>query len=226
MRGQPNIIFFRAEVWVVTCVQSLHVFSRRTAFAHVVQDVKKGVVLLPIHVFESYCHVRYLRKCMTSEEIRGGIVRLQHVCIFVGYDGSELLKVAYHEQLYATKGLRRVLKATQYRVDCIQKVAAYHTDFIDDEQVERLDDIPFLLGYTVFSLDNGIWNVRRKGQLKERMNGHTTRIDGRNARGCNDNKPLFALFHDAFEERGLACSGLSRKENARSRVFHKLPSLL
>ena len=220
------LVCIRMEIRMKPSVQLLHIFSRRTPFSHMVQEMKKANILLSVNVFEFYGDVGYLRKCMTSKEIRGRIMRLQHAGILLSYYRSELLEVAHHEQLNATKGLHGVLEATQHRVNRIQKVASNHTDFIDNEEVKRSDDVPFFLRYPIFSLDNGIWNIRRKGQLKERMNGHSTRIDSCNTCRCNHNQPLLAFLHYASKECSLTRSGLSRKEYARTCMFHKLPSLL
>ena len=228
MCRQTNVTFFiiGVEIRMKSSVQLLHIFSRRTPYSHMIQEVKKANILLSINVFEFYSDVRNLRKCMTSEEIRGRIIRFQHNSIFLGYYRSKLLKVAHHEQLNATKGLQRVLEATQHRVNRIQKVASNHTDFIDNEKVKRFNNIPFLLRNSIFSLDYGVWNIRRKGQLKERMNGYSTRIDSCNTCRCNHNQPLLAFLHYVSKECSLTRSGLSRKENARPCMFHKLPSLL
>ena len=221
-----TLVCIRTEIRMKSSVQLLHIFSRRTPYSYMIQKVKKAYILLSINVFEFYSDVRNLRKCMTSKEIRGRIMRLQHAGILLSYYRSELLEVAHHEQLNATKGFHRVLEATQHRVNRIQKVASNHTDFIDNEKVKRSNDIPFLLRNSIFSLDYGVWNIRRKGQLEERMNGYSTRIDSCNACRCNHNQPLLTLLHNLSKECSLTRSGLSRKEYARTCMFHKLPSLL
>ena len=147
---------------------------------------------------------------MTSEEVWRRIIRSQHVRILLSYYGSELLKVTHHQQLYASKWFHWILKATQHGINGIQKVTPYHTNLIDNKQVKRSNDVAFLLRYAILSFDYSVRNVGRERQLKERMNGHSTCIDGCNACRRNHNQALLTLLYNAFKECSLTRSGLTR----------------
>lgn len=80
--------------------------------------------------------------------------------LFVCDDRRELLEVADKEQLYATKGLGVVAETSQYRVDGVEHIAPHHRDLVDDEQVERADDLPLLLAEVETALDMSVGHER------------------------------------------------------------------
>lgn len=56
--------------------------------------------------------------------------------------GCQLLQIAYHQELHTTK--RQIVALAilaKHRIYSIEQIAAHHTDFVDNEQVDTADDI-------------------------------------------------------------------------------------
>ena len=107
-----------------------------------------------------YGHIVNLRQCLRTEEVGRVVIRAEHPFVFGRHHGRQLLQVADHQQLHATEGLVAVTETTQYTVDGIEEVATHHRYLIDDQQVERRDDLPFLFAEVELALDLGIGHKR------------------------------------------------------------------
>ena len=143
--------------------------------------------------------------------------------LFVCDDRRELLEVADKEQLYATKGLGVVAETSQYRVDGVEHIAPHHRDLVDDEQVERADDLPLLLAEVEAALDMSVGHERGEGQLEERMDRDSTRIDGSHTRRRHYHQSLAALLFEGPKKGSLSRTRLSCEEDTVPRVLYKLP---
>ena len=55
------------------------------------------------------------------------------------------------------------------------------------------------------------------------MDGHSTGIDGRHTRWCHHHHAFGAALYEGFQEGGLARACFTRKEDAVTCVFHKVP---
>lgn len=56
--------------------------------------------------------------------------------------GCQLLQIAYHQELHTTE--RQIVALAilaKHRIYSIEQIAAHHTDFVDNEQVDTSDDI-------------------------------------------------------------------------------------
>ena len=167
----------------------------------------------------------HLPQSLAAKEIRCVVVSSQDLLILWCDNRCKLLQVTYHEQLYATERLCSVAVAAEHRVDGIEKVGADHGDLVDDDHVEGGDNAPLGLGEVEAVTDGGTRNIRRKRQLKEGVDGDTPGIDGSHAGRCHDNHAFGGVLLDGLEESRLTGPGLSREEDARTGMLHKLPGL-
>ena len=54
----------------------------------------------------------------------------------------QLLQIAYHQELHtAERQVVALAVLAKHRVDGVEQIAAHHTDFIDDQQVDASDDV-------------------------------------------------------------------------------------
>ena len=115
-----------------------------------------------------------------SEEIRRVIIAAQHIPFCFFHYGSKLLQVAYHQQLYASEGFVPVPIPTEYGVDGIQQICPHHTYFINNQQIHASDDVNLFFAEPemfLFGIERGIGDERCEWQLKEGVDGNTSRID-------------------------------------------------
>ena len=146
---------------------------------------------------------------------------MQQRPLAVLHHGRQLLQVAYHEQLHAAKGLAAAPQHTQGRVYGIEQVGAYHTDFVDDHEVETAYQAEFALGEAeLLAAERAAGHERAERQLEEGVNGHAAGVDGRDARGREHHHTLRRLFAQAAQESGLARTGLAREEQVRAGGFY------
>ena len=187
MSGQTDIAFarFGNEGGVIAAVQRGEVISRRTSLTHMVKDIKKSRIFLTIHLIQLDGYIIYLRQSLRTEEIRGVVIRPEQHLVLRCHHWRQLLQIANHHQLHPTKGLVSVAITTQHRVDGIEQVTPDHRDFIDNQQVERGDNSPFLLAKVELTLDVGIRHIRRKGQLEKRVDSDSSCIDGSHTCRCH-----------------------------------------
>ena len=110
-----------------------------------------------------------------------------------------------------------VLVASQHLIDGIQQVAPYHGDLVDDEQIQRAQDVNLVFREAVavawVTLDVLAGQVETGRQLEERVDGHATGIDGRHACRCHHDVSLLRLCPKATQEGGLACTCLACQED-------------
>ena len=194
------------------------------AVAYVVEDGDEGIVLLAEHMRQLDSDVANLLQRLRAKEIRCVVVVVEKRLFLRFHHRGELLQVANHEQLHTAKGLRAVAVTAQHEIDGVEQVGANHRYLVDDEHVEGAYDAPFLLTEIVSVAYGCARYVGREGQLEERMDGHSIGVDSRHTRRRHHNHALRGMFFHSLQERGLTRSGLSRKENAGSRVLHEVPS--
>ena len=121
VRRQPNIARFlrRNKVGLIACVQCRKIICCSLAITHMIQNAQEGFVLLPINLLQLNRHIRNLCQSMAIEEVGRGVMSIQQHGVFVGHHGRELLQVAYHQQLHATKRLQRISKPSQHGINGI-----------------------------------------------------------------------------------------------------------
>ena len=106
--------------------------------------------------------------------------------------GCQLLQIAYHQELHTTE--RQIVALAilaKHRIYSIEQIAAHHTDFVDNEQVDTADDIALelaeLIAFLFAAAKGRARHVWREGKLEERMDGHSSGVDGCNARRSKHN---------------------------------------
>ena len=204
-------------------VQQCQVVGGGLPHAYVVQNADELLVLLAVDLLQLDSDVIRLRQGLRAEEVGCVVVGLQHLLVLGRHHGRQLLQVANHEQLHAAEGFIMVAVAAHHRVDGVEQVGAHHRDLVDDEQVERGQNLALLATEVELALYLGVGHEGREGQLEERVYGHAAGIDGRHARWCHDDGALARAFHHSAQEGCLARSGLACQENAASGVLHKVP---
>jgi len=135
---------------------------------------------------------------MTAKEKCCIIVRAQQAPVLFFHHGSQLLQVAYHQELNTAERFRAITIPTQYSINCIQLIGTYHTDFIDHQQVHTTDNIDFFFSEFMKTLLSRIKcafrNVRCEVQLKKGVYSDTSGINGSNPRRCNHYHTLWGKF--------------------------------
>lgn len=142
--------------------------------------------------------------------------------------GCQLLQIAYHQELHTTK--RQIVALAilaKHRIYSIEQIAAHHTDFVDNEQVDTADDIALefaeLIAFLFAAAKGRARHVWREGKLEERMDGHSSGVDGCNARRSKHNHSFGRQFFQSLKEGRLTCARLSGKEEVGICLFYDIP---
>lgn len=107
------------------------------------------------------------------------------------------MQVANHEQLHATKRIIDASQLPQHHIYPVQRIGAYHTDLVNDQEIQAFDDGQFFSIHSNggwFAIQGIIWNVRAKGKLEEGVKCYTAGIDGGDASRCCDHEPFGWIF--------------------------------
>lgn len=83
----------------------------------------------------------------------------------------QLLQIAYHQELHtAERKVVTLAVLTKHGVNGVEQIAAYHTDFIDDQQVDASDDVSLefaeLIAFLFATSEGCTRNIWRKGSWK------------------------------------------------------------
>ena len=188
-----------------------------------IQHIEESHVFLTKHLAQQDRHIFYLLEGLRTEEIRRVVIGFQQCLILWGNHWRQLLQIANHQQLHPAKRFVMITISSQHGVDGIEQIASYHRDLVDNQQVERGDDTSFLLAEIKLALNARIGHVWRKRQLKERVDGHTARIDGGYTSRRYNNRSFLTLFNNSLQKGGLACASLTCQEDTSSRVLYEIP---
>ena len=158
VRGQSNvsILLLGAERWVVTTVEQVEVTLRQLIVAQMVEDVQESRILLSVNLLQLQGDIGRLSQRMAAKEIRRVIVWTQQLLIGRRDNGCQLLQVTNHQKLHTAKRSVAMTIPSEHRVNGIEQVTAHHTDFIDDEHVERTDDFALLSAEIISVLNHRI----------------------------------------------------------------------
>ena len=230
MGGKTDIVALlrRFEVWDISLVQSLQRGFRSLILPNLIKKRDKLLVLLTIHLFEFDGKIACLLQGIAAEKERGIIILPYHLLFLRSNHRSKLMQIAYHEKLNASE--RQVVALailTQYGIDGIEQIAAHHTDFVDDKQVDASDDVTFqiteFIAFLFATTEGHTWHVWRKRKLEERMDGHSSSVDGSDARRSQHHHAFRRQFFQSLEEGRLTCARLSRKEKVGTCLFYNVP---
>ena len=230
MGGKTDIVALlrRFEVRDISLVQSLQRSFGSLVLPNLIKKRDKLLVLLTIHLFEFDGKIARLLQGIAAEEERGIIILPYQLLFLRGNHRSKLMQIAYHEKLNASE--RQVVALailTQYGIDGIEQIAAHHTDFVDDKQVDASDDVTFqiteFIAFLFATTEGRTWHVWRKRKLEERMDGHSSSVDGSDARRSQHHHAFRRQFFQSLEEGRLTCARLSRKEKVGTCLFYNVP---
>jgi len=140
------------------------------------------------------------------------------------------VQIADHQELDAPKGFVAPTKTAEYLIDGVQQVGPDHADFINDQEVEAADDVDLVSVEPVDQslirrpcrLTMSFQHLRPKGELKERMNGHTASIDSGHPCGSCDDHSFGVFGLEVVQERGFPCTGFAGQKQVGFRVSYKI----
>ena len=219
----------RLESGDVSAVQRLKRRDVAAVVAYAVEQAEEAGVVLAVDGLQLDGAVFALPERTAGEEVRGVVIFFEQLPFVVLDYGRELLQVAYHQHLYAAERPVASAVAAQHIVHRVQKVGSDHADLVDHEQVDAANDVDLVLSemIVVFRLSTraeaGLGNIRREGELEERVYGHAACVHGRDSGRREHYHALRAPLLELPEEGGLPGSGLSRQKQVRARVFDEVP---
>ena len=140
----------------------------------------------------------------------------------------QLLQIAYHQELHtAERQVVALAVLAKHRVDGVEQIAAHHTDFIEDQQVDASDDVSLefaeLIAFLFATSEGCTRNIWRKRKLEERMNGHSSGVDGGNTCWGKHNHSFRRLLLKLFQEGCFTCACLARKKEVSAGLFYDVP---
>ena len=152
-------------------------------------------------------------QCLTREKEFRFVVLMQCFAVFIAHHRGQLLKVANHQELHTTKRSSVDADAAESSVHAVQKVGTHHRDFVNDNEIERTNQFAFSIRKTeLFFAELAAWDVHAKGQLKERVYGDSSGIDGSDASGCKHHHPFVALLTKLAQKGGFSRTGTPREK--------------
>ncbi len=164
--GQADIfvVLRRNEVGDVSLVECLQRGIRRLVLPYLIEERDKAVVLLAIHRLEFDGEIMRLLQCLARKEKRRVVILAQHLFVLSCQDWSQLMQVAYHQELHTAKGKVVLAITAHHGIDGIEQVTAHHTDLVDDQQVHRTDDVSLhlaeLIALLFASAKGCAWEIR------------------------------------------------------------------
>ena len=221
------VILARLKVGNVARVKRREHRSVSTVLAHLIQYVEETLVALAIHLRQFDDGVACALQGERREEVRRGVIAREHLPLVVLRHRSKLTQVAYHNHLNAAKRKVVLAETAQHAVYGIEKVGTHHRDLVDDERVDRTDDVYLLFGKAeLLLLEIIVGYERRKRQLEERVDGHTFGIDGSDARRRYHHDALRRLLLQSAQKGGLSRASLTGEEEVGVRCLYYVPSEL
>ena len=181
---------------------------------------------MTVYVCQFDGHMLCLLQGVTAEEI-GRVIILAQECPFaLFHHGSKLAEVTDHEQLHSSEGAMAVFVEAQHCINLVEEVGTHHRYLINNEKVERTDNILLLLTEAVLlilRIERATRDIGCQRELKKRVYGDTTGIDSRHARGRYHHHALGRTLLETAQKGGLTRTCLAREEDVYSRALHQLP---
>jgi len=149
----------------------------------------------------------------------------------------QLKEITDVEHLHAAEGQQRLLaEMPEDGIYRVQRIGAHHTDLVDDEEFEFLQEFAF--GALKRILRTGCWGPNKrgfprstrveggqegaKGQLEKRVQGSSAGVDSGDAGRGGDGHFFETVLPDIFEEGGFACAGPACKKDGPCGLVDKL----
>ena len=221
------VFLARLEVGYIARVERREHRSVGSVFSHLIQYVEETLVALAIHLCQFDDGVACALQGERREEVRRGVIAREHLPLVVLSHRSKLAQVADHNHLNAAKRKVVLAETAQHAVYGIEKVGTHHRYLVDDERVDRTDDVYLLFGEAeLLFLEIIVGYERRKRQLEERVDGHTFGVDGSNARRRYHHDALRRLLLQSAQKGGLSSASLTGEEEVGVRCLYYVPSEL
>ena len=195
------------------------------SLSHTIQYAHKGIILLTINLIQLNRHIVNIRQRLTTKKIRSRISIAQHRLIFRSNHRSKLRQVANHQQLHTAKRLTPIAEVAQHGIHSVQQVAAHHRNLINDNHIERSNNLSFLLAKVKHRVHLSARKIRRQWKLEERMNSNAACIYGSHTSRSKHNSLLATLFHHRAQECCFTSPRFSCQENATPSILYKVPCL-
>ena len=144
-QGDVHVVFVRYDFGVVSGVQKLEVGGRSCIVADVVEHSHEGRIALSVYLCQFNGHQFHFVEDSGREEIGRRVEAVQDFTLVALYDRLQLIDIAHQQHLLASERFAHVLGVdTQYLVDEVDDVGTYHRDFVDDDQLQLLDELAVL----------------------------------------------------------------------------------
>ncbi len=117
--------------------------------ADLIKQLNKSLIVLPVNMLQLNSNVICTLKRHASEEERRIIVFVNYFFVFVFYNRSKLLKIAYHKQLYTSKRQVPGLVSPQCRINSVECICPYHTNLINYKQVKAPDYVDLFAAHLI-----------------------------------------------------------------------------
>ena len=163
---------------------------------------------------------RLLQRTARKEKLRV-VVFHEGFTIFLTHHGGQLLKVANHQELHSPKRSRVGAQATERSIHAVQEVGTHHGDFVDDDEIERTNQLALSIGKSELLIGKSAsGDVHAEGQLEKGVNGHSSSIDGSDARGREHHHALVRLFAKLTQKCRLSGASATREKEVGMGVLY------
>ena len=126
----------------VAGVEQLEVSGAGGVVADVIQHADELRVALAIHLLQFDRYQFYLAEYTGREEIGRGVEAVQDVALVSLHHRLQLEDIAHEQQLLAAEGFAQVMAIdAQDAVDGVDDVGPHHRNFVDDDQLQLLEQL-------------------------------------------------------------------------------------
>ena len=199
-QGNMEILVRIPKPRIIPPVKQRTTLRSQLILTHFIQQLHERLILLAEHMIQLHINRLQLLHHLRLKEIRS-VVILPHRLFIIAprHYRRQLKQVADHHQLHTAERLIfAVFVSPQDGVYRIQYIRPNHTDLVDDQHLQMVNQIPFALRKSLFCKQLLVRLRRRNkcpnGQLKERMNGHSAGIDCRHTGRSHNHHILRSLF--------------------------------
>ena len=134
----------------------------------------------------------------------------------------QLVRVAEHHDLHAAERLGAApTRLTQRAVDGIHQVGVHHRDLVDDERVDRVQDLARRLGLLELAVGD-----QPDRQAEQRVDRLPLDVERRDTGGRAHRDLLVRVPREVLQERRLAGAGAPRDEDVLAGVLDEPEQLL
>ena len=143
MSNQVNKVF--VGMLSKTFVYLFNILIRDNSVPNPIEEGYKLLIILTIHFFELYEKENRGPKCLALKEVSRVIKVIQNFTITLIYNRRQLLYIADHHDLDATKWTLNVPDSPESGINMIQHIRTNHRYLINNEQVKTINQFSLSL---------------------------------------------------------------------------------